>query len=107
MFSKLDLQKGDYQVPVASKDIQKTAIFTLFGMFEFLLMPFGLQNTGNTFQCMMDLVLGELPFCFVYMDDILIFCKDLSFQVDNLRESSVSAGSMVSPLASPSVNFLS
>ena len=92
---------------MASEDIQKTAIVIPFGMFKFLRMPFGLRIARNTFQCMMDLVLGELPFCFVYMDDILIFCKDLSFQVDNLRESSVSAGSMVSPLASPSVNFLS
>ena len=49
-------------------------------------MPFGLLNAGNTFQRMMDLVLGELPFCFVYMEDILIFSKDLSSHVDNLWE---------------------
>ena len=79
VFSKLDLQKGYYQVPVASKDIQKTAIITAFGMFEFLHMSFGLQY-------MMDLILGELPFCFVYVDDILIFSKDLSSHVDPLRE---------------------
>ena len=55
-------------------------------MYEFLQMPFGLRNAGNTFQRMMDLVLGKLPFCFVYADDILIFSKDLSSQVDNLQE---------------------
>ena len=33
--SKLDLQKGYYQVSVASKDIQKTAIVTPFGMLHF------------------------------------------------------------------------
>ena len=42
VFSKLDLQKGYYQVPMASKDIQKTTIITLFGMYKFLRMPFGL-----------------------------------------------------------------
>ena len=47
-------------------DIQKTAIITLFGMFEFLRLPFGLRNTGNTFQRMMDQILGDLLFCFVY-----------------------------------------
>ena len=63
VFSKLDLQEGYYQVPMASKDIQKTAIVTPFGMVEFLRMPFGLRNAGNTFQRIMDLVLGDLPFC--------------------------------------------
>ena len=33
VFSKLDLQKGYYPVPMASEDIQKTAIVTPFGMF--------------------------------------------------------------------------
>ena len=65
MFSKLDLQNGYYQVPMASEDIQKKAIITPFGMFEFLRMSFGLRNAGNTFQGVTDLVLGELPFCFV------------------------------------------
>ena len=49
VFYKLDLQKGYYQVPVASKVIQKTAIINPFGMFEFLRMPYELQNTCNKF----------------------------------------------------------
>ena len=63
-FSKLNLQMGYFQVPLASKDVQKTAIVTPFGMFEFMRMPLGLKNAGNTFQNMMDLVLSELPFLF-------------------------------------------
>ena len=86
LFSKLDLQKGYYQVPMAEDDIKKTAIITPFGMFEFLRLPFGLRNAGQTFQRLMDQVLGGLPFCFVYVDDILIFSPDLSSHVDHLRE---------------------
>ena len=50
VFSRLDLQKGYYQFSMASKDVPKTAIITLFEMFEFLQLPFGLQNAGNSFQ---------------------------------------------------------
>ena len=107
VFSKLDLQKGYYQVPVASKDIQKTEIITPFVMFDFLCMPFCLRIAGNTFQGMMDLDLGELPSCFVYLDDILIFSKDLSWHVGNLREVFASIGNMTSQLASLSVNLKS
>ena len=53
---------------VSPEDIQKTRI------------------TSNTFQCLMDQVLGDLPFCFVYLDDILIFSKDLSSHAHHLRE---------------------
>ena len=69
---------------MASEDIKKTAIIPPFGMYEFLSMPFGLRNAGNTFQCLMDQVLGDLPFSFIYVDDILIFSQDLSSHVDNL-----------------------
>ena len=84
VFSKCDLQKGYYQVSVAPEDIQKTAIITPFGMFKFLWMPFGLWNAGNTFQQLIDQVLGDLLFCFVYVDDIFIFSRGLSSHVDHL-----------------------
>ena len=71
---------------MAPEDVKKTAILTPFKMFEFLCMTFGLRNEGNTCQRLMDQVLGDLSFCFVYMDDILIFSKNLSFHVNHLRE---------------------
>ena len=49
-------------------------------------MPFGLCSAGNTFQRLMDQVLGDRPFCFIYVDNILIFSRDLSSHVDNLRK---------------------
>ena len=47
IFSKLNLQKGYYQVPMAEEDICKTAIITLFGMFEFLRLPLASGTWGT------------------------------------------------------------
>jgi len=45
-----------------------------------LVMPFSLRNAGNTFQCLMNQILGDLPFCFVYVDNIVVF------RAQNLRQ---------------------
>ncbi len=59
-------------MPVLKEDIPKTAVITPFGLFEFLRMPFGLKNAAQTFQRMMDSILRDLDFLFVYLDDILV-----------------------------------
>jgi len=86
VFSKLDLRKGYHQVPVDGASVRKTAIITPFGLFEFLRMPFGLRNAGQTFQHMMDEVMQGLEYCFCYLDDVLVASATQEEHVHHLAE---------------------
>ena len=51
VFSKTDLKSGYWQVPIREEDIPKTAFRTRWGLFEFLVMPFGVTNAPSCSSC--------------------------------------------------------
>ena len=71
-FSKIDLRKGFWRIPMSKDDIAKTAVITPYDLYEFLVMAFGLRNVGSSFQCMMDCIIHGFPFVFCYLDDLRV-----------------------------------
>ena len=95
VFSKLDVRWGYNNVRIKEGDEWKAAFRTNRGLFEPLVMFFGLCNSPATFQGMMNEIFKELideGVVVVYMDDILIFTKTL----EEHRE--VVKGTLLSPL---------
>ena len=85
-FAKLDLSSGYWQIPMAEDDIEKTAFVTPHGLFEFIVMPFGLKTAPATFQRMMDRLFGDMDNVMIYLDDVLVYAESIDIVLDKLKE---------------------
>jgi len=87
-YSTFDLRSGFHQVKVNPRDVNKTTFTCHRGTFRFPRMPFGLCNAPATFQHLMDTVLMGLncEICLAYLDDIIMFSKDLHSHLDRLLQ---------------------
>ena len=85
-FTKIDMTKGYWQIPVHPNDREKTAFICEEGLFEFIRMPFGLVNAGATFSRLMRKILGNLDNVINYIDDILIFTESWEKHLGTLQK---------------------
>jgi hypothetical protein len=95
VFSKIDLRSGYHQIKIRASDVPKTAFSTRYGLYEFLVMSFGLTNAPAYFMYLMNPVfMNELDkFVVVFTNDILIYstseaehAKHLRFVLQRLRD---------------------
>lgn len=78
-FTKLDMRGAYNLLRIAEGEEWKTAFRCRYGLFEYLVMPFGLCNAPATFQAFANDVLREYldDFVVLYLDDVLIYSDNL------------------------------
>lgn len=96
-FSKFDIIAAFNEIRMREGDEEKTAFLTRYGLFEYVVMPFGLCNAPGTFQAFINDTLREYldEFCSGYLDDILIYSdtyEDHVTHVSKVLERLIEAG---------------
>ncbi|KAE8988352.1 hypothetical protein PR003_g23460, partial [Phytophthora rubi] len=88
LFSTMDIASGYWNVPMHPDSVSKTAFTCKYGLYEWLVMPFGLCNAVPAFERLMETVLVDLKWriCLVYLDDCVIFSKDFPTHLVRVRQ---------------------
>jgi hypothetical protein len=87
LFSKIDLRSGYDQIKICAEDIPKTAFTRRYGLFEYLVMSFGLTNAPAHFMYLMNSVfISELDkFVMVFINDIVIYSSSMEEHKEHLQ----------------------
>lgn len=83
--TKLDLLKGYWQVPLTARASDISAFVTPDGFMQYTVMPFGMCNAPATFQRLVNIVLGDVPECCAYLDDVVIHSASWETHVNSLK----------------------
>ena len=116
IFASLDANSGFWQIPVKLEDRDITSfIVPGFGTFRYKKMPMGAKTSAQTFQCLMDIVLGSLKYtvALTFLDDILVpgstfmeLIKNLTLVFDALRSAGLTLKPSKSVIGASSIRFL-
>ena len=86
--TKFDMLKGYWQVGMTGRVKDVSAFITPKGLYECLVMPFGMMNLASTFQRLMGKVTRHVNNCVVYIDDVVIFNHTWEKHLNSLRSFS-------------------
>lgn len=88
VWSKIDMTNAFFQTMMHPEDIEKTAVRTPWGLFEWVVMPMGLCNAPGTHQRRVNEALRGLigQVCMVYLDDVIIFSSSVEEHEKHVRQ---------------------
>jgi len=72
------LKSGFWQIGIITADRYKTTFTAPHGQYQWTVMPFGLKNAPSEFQKRLEDIFGGVEFIIVYIDDLLVFSKDVN-----------------------------
>ena len=85
IFTAIDLFQGYWQIKMDEACKEKTTFICRYGTFQFEVMPFGLMNSGATFQRMMDKMLCNVKNVKCYVDDVVIHSATAEEHLEHLE----------------------
>lgn len=111
--SKFDLLKGYWQVPLTDRAKEISAFSTPDGLYQYRVMPFGMKNSGATFQRLVNSVISGLSGCEAYIDDLIVYSDTWNEHVDcihslfsRLKDAKLTVNLVKSDFCKASVTFL-
>src|SRR5271168_499953 len=87
-FSTIDMTNSFFQTRMHPDHVHLKAVSTPFGLYEWLVMPMGPRNGPSIHQCRVTHALRDLlsRICHIYLDDIIVWSKDMKTQIIYTRE---------------------
>ena len=83
---KIDLLKGSWQIPLTDKAKEISAFVTSDGLYQYKVMPFGMNNSPATFQRLINMIITGLGNCKAYIDDAIIYREEWDQQLMTIKE---------------------
>jgi len=87
-YTKLNIIAAFNRLRMTAGEEWKTAFITRYGLYEYLVMPFGLQNAPAAFQHFINHTLHEFldKFASAYLDDIIIYSETKKEHREHVRK---------------------
>ena len=83
--TKFDLLKGFWQIPLTNRAKEISAFVTPDRLYQYKVMPFGMKNSPETFQRLVNSLISNLAACKAYIDDAIIFSEEWERHLQTIR----------------------